>query len=76
MASSSSSNYAVWQRVWEDSQPRISTIRQSLNHERPSTLPVTRVGKLDAELLDQELVQVLKDPLQKALSLVNVRELC
>lgn len=34
---------------------------------------ITRVGKLDAELLDQELVQVLQDPLAKALSLANVR---
>lgn len=31
-----------------------------------------RVGKLDAELLDQELVQVLQEPLMKALNLISV----
>ena len=71
---SSSSSYATWQRVWDESQSRLSVIRQSLNQEEPFSTHVTRVGKLDAELLDQELVQVLQDPLQKALSLVNVRE--
>ncbi|PSS37361.1 hypothetical protein PHLCEN_2v838 [Hermanssonia centrifuga] len=30
-----------------------------------------RVGKLDAELLDQELGQVLQEPLTKAFNLVN-----
>lgn len=31
-----------------------------------------RVGQLDAELLDQELVHLLCEPLQKSLNLVNV----
>lgn len=73
MASTSSSSYAAWQRVWDESQARLSSIRESLTQEATPTPRVTRVGKLDAELLDQELVQVLQDPLAKALALVNVR---
>ena len=37
-----------------------------------SNLRIMRVGQLDAELLDQELVQLLCEPLKKALNLVNV----
>jgi peroxin-2 len=33
-----------------------------------------RVGQLDSELLDQELVQLLQEPLNKTLALVNVCE--
>lgn len=33
---------------------------------------VFRVGQLDADLLDAELVQLLKDPLNKTLSLLGV----
>ncbi|EKM59328.1 uncharacterized protein PHACADRAFT_136918 [Phanerochaete carnosa HHB-10118-sp] len=71
MASTSSSSYATWQRIWDDSQARLSSIHESLTHEATPTPRITRVGKLDAELLDQELVQVLQDPLAKALALVN-----
>ena len=48
-------------------------IRQSIVSNVPPLARVTRVGKLDAELLDQELVQVLQEPLNKALNLINVR---
>jgi hypothetical protein len=33
---------------------------------------VARVSQLDAELLDQELVQLLLEPIRGALSLINV----
>lgn len=48
-------------------------IRQSIVSNVPPMARITRVGKLDAELLDQELVQVLQEPLHKALNLINVR---
>lgn len=62
-----------WQNAWSDAQDRISRIRADVA-ATPSPHPrITRVGKVDAELLDAELVQLLKEPLTKALSLVNVR---
>lgn len=73
MASSSSSQ-ASWEKIWNDSQFQLAAIRQSLAGEQNPIPRVMRVGKLDAELLDQELVQVLEDPLSKALSVVNVRQ--
>jgi hypothetical protein len=33
---------------------------------------VLRVGQLDAEMLDQEVLQILKAPLEKALGLISV----
>ncbi|EIW61839.1 peroxisomal biogenesis factor 2 [Trametes versicolor FP-101664 SS1] len=60
-----------WQNAWSDAQDRISRIRADVAAS-PSPHPrITRVGKVDAELLDAELVQLLKEPLTKALSLVN-----
>ena len=47
-------------------------IKQSIISSVPPVARITRVGKLDAELLDQELVQMLQEPLHKALSLINV----
>lgn len=72
MSSTSSASYPAWQRIWDESQPRLLFIQRFLNQEQHPTPRITRVGKLDAELLDQELVQVLLDPLAKALSIVNV----
>ena len=71
MSAASSTSYAAWQRIWDESQARLSSIRESLHDGPMPTSRVTRVGKLDAELLDQELVQVLQDPLAKALALLN-----
>ena len=73
MASSSSSAIpSSWHQAWEKAQPQLQRIRESLAAS-PNPSPRTiRVGQLDAELLDQELVQLLKDPLVKALSLINV----
>ncbi|KAI0092641.1 peroxisomal biogenesis factor 2, partial [Irpex rosettiformis] len=69
--SSASSSRAHWQRFWEEAQPRLGNIRQSLDEQLPPASRISRVGKLDAELLDQELVNVLQEPVIKALSLVN-----
>ncbi|KDQ20505.1 hypothetical protein BOTBODRAFT_100564 [Botryobasidium botryosum FD-172 SS1] len=68
MASSSSS---FWQQAWEDSQPRLHAIRSSLDHAPPVQSRVLRVGQLDAEQLDQELVTLLTEPLSKALGLIQ-----
>ena len=76
MASTSSSSQPSWERIWNDSRPQLVSIQQSLAGRQHVTSRVMRVGKLDAELLDQELVQVLQDPLAKALSVVNVRRHC
>ena len=61
-----------WQQAWDSAQPRLQAIRQSLP-DFPLVAPrVLRVGQLDAELLDQELLQILTDPLAKGIGLVQV----
>ncbi|SRR5229473_4593623 len=63
-----------WQQLWDDAQPTLSNAEQSLaSTTSPVASRVLRVGQLDAELLDVELVNLLRDPLSKALGLVNVR---
>jgi hypothetical protein len=69
---SASSSTASWQRLWDEAQPRLGAIQQSLTEQTLPSSRITRVGKLDAELLDQELVTVLEEPMVKALNLVNV----
>jgi peroxin-2 len=64
---------ASWQLAWDNAQPRIQAIRHSLVHTDPSQSQLARVGQLDAEILDQELLQVLKEPISKALGLLSVR---
>ncbi|KAI0832481.1 peroxisomal biogenesis factor 2 [Trametes gibbosa] len=60
-----------WKNAWRDAQRRLPQIQADIA-VTPSPLPrITRVGKVDAELLDAELVQLLKEPLTKALNLVN-----
>lgn len=71
---SSSSIPASWQHAWDNALPQLTRIRQSLAAAPGPSPRIVRVGQLDAELLDQELVQLLKDPLVKALSLVNVSQ--
>ena len=65
------SGRAAWEDAWERAQPHISSLRTSLA-TNPIVSLVTRVGKLDSELLDQELVQLLEEPLKKAFALLNV----
>jgi hypothetical protein len=69
---SSSSWQAVWQQAWDSAQPKLSSIRDSLGAITSPTPRIVRVGQLDSELLDQELVHLLCEPLQKALSIANV----
>lgn len=63
---------ATWQQAWNDAQPRIQAIHDSMGHMPPSDTQSARVGLLDAEILDQELLQLLKEPITKALALVSV----
>lgn len=62
----------TWQQAWEAAQPRIETIRNSLPRFPYVSLQNLRVGQLDAELLDQELLQILSEPISKALGLIQV----
>lgn len=61
----------LWQEAYSSAQPTLYSIRDSLGSTTPNPR-IMRVGQLDAELLDQELVQLLCEPLKKALNLVNV----
>ncbi|KAJ7228520.1 Pex12 amino terminal region-domain-containing protein [Mycena pura] len=51
--------------AWERAQTRLADIRSLARNNEPA-LRTIRVGQLDAELLDQELVQLLQDPISKA----------
>ena len=65
-----------WQQLWDRAQPTLSNAERSLaNTSAPAASRILRVGQLDAELLDAELVNLLRDPLSKALGLINVRSL-
>ena len=64
---------ASWQQLWDDAQSTLSNAERSLaNTTSPVASGILRVGQLDAELLDVELVNLLREPLSKALGLVNV----
>ena len=67
-----SSSTPAWQKIWNEARPTLEEIRHSVGDGVPPAPRITRVGKLDAELLDQELVQVLQEPLAKALNLISV----
>ncbi|KAH0587735.1 Peroxisome biogenesis factor 2 [Termitomyces sp. J132] len=60
-----------WEEAWNAAQPRLSAIRDAFDATISPNPRVIRVGKLDSELLDQELVQALQEPIHKALSLIN-----
>lgn len=62
----------AWEQAWNNAQPALSSIRATLSSSTSPDPRIIRVGQLDSELLDQELVLLLQEPLHKALSLVNV----
>jgi hypothetical protein len=63
-----------WQQLWDQAQSTLSNAERSLTSTTsPVASRILRVGQLDAELLDVELVNLLRDPLSNALGLVNVR---
>ncbi|KAJ6539487.1 Pex12 amino terminal region-domain-containing protein [Mycena capillaripes] len=53
--------------AWERAQTRLAELR-ALSWNGGPSLRTVRVGQLDAELLDLELVQLLQDPISKALN--------
>jgi peroxin-2 len=61
-----------WQDVWENAQPSLDSLKESFSSIYEPKSRVIRVGQLDAESLDSELVQLLQDPINKALATVNV----
>ena len=64
----------AWEQAWNNAQPALSSIQDSLSLSTSPDPRIIRVGQLDSELLDQELVQLLQDPLNRTLALVNVCE--
>lgn len=59
--------------AWNSALPNFQSIRTSLDISNGAFgQRITRVSQLDAELLDQELAQLLQEPIGKALALVNV----
>ncbi|KAF8138453.1 Pex12 amino terminal region-domain-containing protein [Boletus edulis] len=71
LGSSSSTWQELWQQAYSSAQPPLSLIRDNLGSTTAPYPRIMRVGQLDAELLDQELVQLLYEPLQKSLNLIS-----
>lgn len=63
----------AWEHAWNNAQTTLSSIQDSLSSSISPDPRIIRVGQLDSELLDQELVVLLQEPLNKALTLVGVR---
>ncbi|KAF8592604.1 hypothetical protein K439DRAFT_1650253 [Ramaria rubella] len=62
---------STWQQAWDLAQPRLQTIRETLPSFPRGHARVLRVGLLDAELLDAELLQILAEPVAKAIGLIH-----
>ncbi|KAI0307272.1 Pex12 amino terminal region-domain-containing protein [Multifurca ochricompacta] len=60
-----------WQQLWDRAQTTLGNDERSLANATSPASRILRVGQLDAELLDVELVNLLRDPLSKALGLIN-----
>ncbi|TFK55904.1 hypothetical protein OE88DRAFT_1621723 [Heliocybe sulcata] len=60
-----------WQQAWLDAQSKLQAASDALTTRDTPRPRVLRVGQLDAELLDQELLHMLQEPLNKALALFN-----
>lgn len=59
-----------WREAWDAAQPRLEILRNSATRA-PLSRPL-RVGQLDSEQLDNELLSILKEPLAKCLDLIKV----
>ena len=66
------SGTSVLEAVWNSAQPKLAEIQASLTKGKLENPRIIRVGQLDCELLDQALVQLLQEPINKALSLISV----
>ncbi|CEP09727.1 hypothetical protein [Parasitella parasitica] len=58
-----------WNSNWKEIQPALRKVRRSMASLRTSSLKVMRVSQLDSDILDVELVDILKEQLWSALSL-------
>ena len=65
-------NQSYWQQAWDEAEPKLQAWKDSWIH-MPIGSRILRVNQLDAELLDEELVQTLKGPLARSLESLNVR---
>ena len=63
---------SVLEDAWSKVQPSLTGIREALASQELPHPRIIRVGQLDSELLDQELVHLLQEPVIKALSFVDV----
>jgi hypothetical protein len=61
-----------WEQAWKDAQPVLSFIWASLPSFPALSPRILHVGQLDAELLNQELLGVLKEPVKKAIGRIKV----
>lgn len=61
-----------WNSNWKEIQPALRKVRRSMASLRTSSLKVMRVSQLDSDILDIELVDILKEQLWSALSLFKV----
>ncbi len=66
---------AFWKKDWSNVQSSLSSLRRSLASFPSSPLRIMRVSQLDADLLDFELFDMLKEQLWLSFSLfkVNIR---
>jgi len=60
-----------WHNAWDNAQPALGSLQNSFTNLSDPGSRVIRVSQLDAESLDTDLVQLLQDPLNKALATVN-----
>lgn len=71
-SSSPSGSRRLWEAAWTEIQPTLTSLRSKIASWPRPTARITRVGQLDAELLDQELVMMLTGPVNKALGQLGV----
>ncbi|KAF8308798.1 hypothetical protein DL93DRAFT_1855997 [Clavulina sp. PMI_390] len=64
----SGSSSRPWNTAWSEIHPALSLLRGQIASWATPTSRIMRVGQLDAELLDHELITMLKEPLNKALA--------
>lgn len=65
---------ALWHTAWDAAQPRLDALGHTPNRAFP--VRPLRVGQLDSEQLDNELVTILRDPLTKCLNMIKVSYTC
>lgn len=66
----------VWAKAQEQSHAELPAIRNRLQHVKSRPLKISRVGQLDAQLLDTELENVLREPVSRAFQDFRVRLSC